>query len=86
MVPLWGHREKLTSCYNHVMTLKDELRAYRTRWIEVDAVVAEERCTASIELRWQQLNTCAGYFTHPFQFLGNGDAKSLKIGYHAGQS
>jgi hypothetical protein len=38
------------------MTLKDELRAYRTRWVEVDAVVAEERRTASIELRWQQLN------------------------------
>jgi hypothetical protein len=39
------------------VTLKDELRAYRTRWVEVDAVVAEERRTASIELRWQQLNT-----------------------------
>jgi hypothetical protein len=53
----WGcHREKLTSCYNHVMTLKDELRAYRTRWVKVDAMVAEERRTASIELRWQQLN------------------------------
>jgi hypothetical protein len=38
------------------MTLKDELRAYRTRWVEVDAVVAEERRTASIQLRWQQLN------------------------------
>lgn len=38
------------------MALKDELRNYRTRWVEVDAVVAEERRTASIELRWQQLN------------------------------
>jgi hypothetical protein len=38
------------------MTLKDELRAYRTSWAEVDAVVAEERRTASMELRWQQLN------------------------------
>jgi hypothetical protein len=38
------------------MTLKDEIRAYRTRWVEVDAVVAEERRTASIQLRWQQLN------------------------------
>jgi hypothetical protein len=38
------------------MSLKDELRAYRTRWVEVDAVVAEERRMASIELRWQQLN------------------------------
>jgi len=31
-------------------------------------------------------NTCAGYLAHPSEFLGNGDAKSLKIGYHAGQS
>jgi serine/threonine protein kinase len=29
---------------------------------------------------------CAGYLAHPSEFLGNGDAKSLKIGYHAGQS
>jgi AMMECR1 domain-containing protein len=31
------------------------------------------------------LRGCAG-FTHPFEFLANGDAKSLKIGYHAGHS
>ena len=38
------------------MTLKDELKGYRSRWAEVDAVVAEERRTASLELRWRQLN------------------------------
>ena len=30
-------------------------------------------------------NACMG-FAHPFEYLANGDAKSLKIGYHAGQS
>jgi len=30
--------------------------------------------------------TCAGYIAHPSEYLGNGDAKSLKIGYFAGQS
>jgi hypothetical protein len=39
------------------MTLKDDLKAYRARWAEVEAVVNEERQTASFELRWQQLNT-----------------------------
>lgn len=38
------------------MTLRDELRAYQAGWAEVEAVVAEERRTASIELRWRQLN------------------------------
>ena len=38
------------------MTLKDDLQAYQTRWAEVDAVIAEERRTASLELRWRQLN------------------------------
>jgi hypothetical protein len=28
----------------------------------------------------------AACLTHPSEFLGNGDAKSLKIGYHAGLS
>jgi hypothetical protein len=32
------------------------------------------------------VNSCAGYFAHPFEFLANGGVKSLKIGYHAGQS
>jgi hypothetical protein len=39
------------------MTLKDDLKAYQARWVDVDAIVAEERRTASIALRWQQLNT-----------------------------
>jgi len=39
------------------MTLKDDMKAYQARWAEVEAVVKEERRTASLELRWQQLNT-----------------------------
>lgn len=39
------------------MTLKNEMKAYRDRWIEVDAVIREERRTAPIELRWKQLNS-----------------------------
>jgi hypothetical protein len=42
------------------MTLKDELKAYQARWTEVDAVIKEERRTASNELRWQQLNAAYG--------------------------
>jgi hypothetical protein len=38
------------------MTLKDDLKAYQARWAEVEAVVSEERRTASLEIRWQQLN------------------------------
>ena len=38
------------------MTLKDEMKAYQARWAAVDALVAEERRTAPIELRWRQLN------------------------------
>lgn len=42
------------------MLLKEELIAYRARLEEVDAVISEQRRTASIELRWQQLNAaCA---------------------------
>ena len=38
------------------MTLQDDLKAYQARWAEVDAVITEERRTASVELRWRQLN------------------------------
>ncbi|MBN1451608.1 MAG: hypothetical protein JW963_11385 [Anaerolineales bacterium] len=38
------------------MTLKDDLKAYQARWAEVETVVKEERRTASLELRWHQLN------------------------------
>jgi hypothetical protein len=44
------------NCYNQFMSMKDDLRAYRARWAEVEAVVQAERRTASLELRWQQLN------------------------------
>jgi hypothetical protein len=39
------------------MALKDDLKAYQDRWAEVEAVVKEERRTASFALRWRQLNT-----------------------------
>jgi hypothetical protein len=38
------------------VTLKDDLKAYQARWAEVDAFIQEERRTASIKLRWQQVN------------------------------
>jgi len=42
------------------MNLKEELKSYQARWAEVDAMVAEERRTASLELRWRQFNAaCA---------------------------
>ena len=46
----------VTPCYNRFVTLKDDLIAYHTRWIDVEAVVAAERRAASLELRWRQLN------------------------------
>ena len=39
------------------MALKDDIKAYQSRWVEVDAMIKEERKTASLELRWLQLNT-----------------------------
>lgn len=42
------------------MTLKDDIKAYRDRWDEVEEVIEEERRTASLELRWQQLNAAYG--------------------------
>jgi hypothetical protein len=39
------------------MTLKDDLKAYQARWVEVEAVVTEQRRSAPLELRWRQLNT-----------------------------
>jgi hypothetical protein len=38
------------------MALKDDLIAYQARWEDVEAFVTEERRTASLELRWRQLN------------------------------
>ena len=42
------------------MALKDDLRAYQERWKAVEAIETEERRSASIGLRWQQLNTAYG--------------------------
>jgi LPS O-antigen subunit length determinant protein (WzzB/FepE family) len=42
------------------MTLKDDLRAYQARWNAVEAIQREERLSAPLELRWQQLNAAYG--------------------------
>jgi hypothetical protein len=42
------------------MALKDDLKAYQARWVEVEAFVSEERRTASLDLRWRQLNAAYG--------------------------
>lgn len=41
------------------MVLKEDLKAYRARWAEVQAFIDEERRSASIALRWQQLNAAS---------------------------
>jgi hypothetical protein len=38
------------------MTLKDDMQAYQARWKAVDAIQKQEQRTASLELRWRQLN------------------------------
>jgi hypothetical protein len=43
-----------------MMTLKQDLKFYRSRWAAVAAVQAEERRSASLELRWRQLNSAYG--------------------------
>ena len=42
------------------MMLKSDLQAYQERWKAVEEVQAEERRTASLELRWLQLNAAYG--------------------------
>lgn len=42
------------------MTLENDLRAYQERWKAVEAIQAEERRSASLELRWRQLNAAYG--------------------------
>lgn len=42
------------------MTLKSDLAAYRARWAAVEAVHQVELRTASMELRWRQLNAAYG--------------------------
>jgi len=44
------------ACYNANMLRKEDLLAYRERWAEVEAVQREELRSASVDLRWQQLN------------------------------
>jgi hypothetical protein len=39
------------------MEFSEEMKAYQARWEEVNRVVGAERKTASIELRWRQLNS-----------------------------
>jgi len=46
----------LAACYNLKVTLKEELQADQVRWAEVNAVIKEQRRSASLELRWRQLN------------------------------
>ncbi len=42
------------------MTLKQDLLAYQERWKAVEAIQREERASASLELRWRQLNAAYG--------------------------
>jgi hypothetical protein len=42
------------------MTLKQDLKDYLTRWEVVEAIQKEERRSASLELRWRQLNAVYG--------------------------
>jgi len=42
------------------MTLKHDLRDYQARWSAVEAFQREERRSASLELRWLQLNSAYG--------------------------
>ncbi len=39
------------------MSTKSDLKAYCARWSEVESVIQDERRTASIQLRWKQLNS-----------------------------
>ena len=42
------------------MTLKSDLIAYQARWATIEAIQREERRSASLALRWQQLNAAYG--------------------------
>jgi hypothetical protein len=42
------------------MTQADALGAYRKRWQAVEAFQKQEQLSASLELRWQQLNAAYG--------------------------
>jgi len=42
------------------VTIKSDLQAYRNRWDAVEVFLAEERRSASLKLRWRQLNAAYG--------------------------
>ena len=42
------------------MSLRDDLRAYRERWLAVEEIERQEQRNASLELRWRQLNAAYG--------------------------
>ena len=42
------------------MTLKSELKDYKARWALVEEIQREERKSASLALRWKQLNAAYG--------------------------
>jgi len=44
-------------CYNIFMTSKSDLIAYKSRWITVNRYIEKERQSASIEMRWKQMNS-----------------------------
>jgi hypothetical protein len=43
--------------YNDSMAPKNEIIAYRSRWLQVDHFIQKERQSAPLELRWKQLNS-----------------------------
>ncbi len=42
------------------MSLRSDLLAYQERWKAVEEIQAEERRSASLELRWMQMNAAYG--------------------------
>ena len=42
------------------VSLKQDMRSYRERWKAVEEIQAEERRSASLDLRWRQLNAAYG--------------------------
>lgn len=42
------------------MSMRSDLAAYKARWAEVEAFQREERRSASLSLRWKQLNAAYG--------------------------
>ncbi len=42
------------------MSLQDDIRAYKNRWEVVAKIQIEERRSASLVLRWMQLNAAFG--------------------------